>query len=225
MTSPRSRIAVSAVAFVLGLLLVVQFRAQNAAGGLAGLSTQDLTTLVASLNDRNAQLRTQTAQLQAQLAQMQEQQRTGQSNVGDLEAELARIRLWTGLDPAVGAGVGLIISGQVAPDAVDDVLNELRLAGAEAMAVEGIRVASGSVVGGVSGRLTLEGRTLPSPLHIVALGDPANLAAILSRPGGVIGRIQVAQPDVGVVVSQSPSGLAVPATGRDLEPADARPHG
>jgi uncharacterized protein YlxW (UPF0749 family) len=224
-TSARGRIAVSAVAFVLGLLLVVQFRAQNAAGGLAGLSTQDLTTLVASLNDRNAQLRSQAEQLQAQAAQMQAQQRTGQSNVGDLEDELARIRLWAGLDPAVGAGVGLTISGPIAPDAVDDVLNELRLAGAEAMAVEGIRVVSGSVVGGASGRLTMDGRTLPSPLHIVALGDPSNLAAILARPGGVIGRIQVAQPEVGVDVTHSPSGLTVPATERDLEPADARPQG
>ncbi|HEX5466758.1 MAG TPA: DUF881 domain-containing protein [Candidatus Limnocylindrales bacterium] len=224
MNSTRARLAVSAVAFVLGVLLVIQFRAQNASGGLGGLSTQDLTSLVASLNDRNSQLRSQVDQLQGQLDQLQEQQRTGRSNVGDLQEELSHIRLWAGLDPAVGAGVRVTISGDVSPEAMNDMLNELRLAGAEAMAVESVRVVSGSVFGGASGALTMGGRPLPGPLHLLAIGDPSNLQAILSRPGGVIGRIQVAQPEVNVVITQVANGLALPATDRELRPADARPH-
>ena len=224
MRTTLGRLSVTGVAFLLGLLLVVQFRAQNAAGGLSSLSTQDLTTLVANLNDRNGQLRAQVAQLEGQLAQLQAQQRNGESNVGDLQTELDRIRLWAGLDPAEGSGISLSISGPVTPDAVNDILNELRLAGAEALAVADTRVVASTALGGTAGHLTLDGRAAATPLRIVAIGDPANLQAILSRPGGVIGRIQVALPDVNVLVNQAAGTLEVPATAHDLVPADGRPH-
>jgi len=53
----RNRLSITAVAFVLGLLVVVQLRSQQAGPGLAGLSAQELTLLVANLSTRNDQLR------------------------------------------------------------------------------------------------------------------------------------------------------------------------
>ena len=57
----RSQLTIAAVALVLGLLVVVQLRAQAGSAGLAQLSSQDLTVLVANLNDRNDQLRREVA--------------------------------------------------------------------------------------------------------------------------------------------------------------------
>lgn len=223
MRERRGRLAVTVVAFVLGLLLVVQFRAQNAAGGLANLSTQDLTTLIANLNDRNGQLRDQVATLEGQLQTLRAQGATGQGNVGDLEADLARIRTWSGLDPAQGPGVVVSLSGPIDPGAVQDILNELRLAGAEALAVDAFRVVPGTVVAGSAGQLTVEGHGLASPLQISAIGDQANLEAVLTRPGGIISQIGAAQPQVTVEVRASTSPLVLPATHRDLVPADGKP--
>ena len=53
----RSQLTIAAVAFVLGLLVVVQLRSQAGEPGFAQLSSQDLTVLVANLNARNDQLR------------------------------------------------------------------------------------------------------------------------------------------------------------------------
>ena len=53
-----SQLTIAAVALVLGLLVVVQLRSQAGDAGLAQLSSQDLTVLVANLNARNDQLRT-----------------------------------------------------------------------------------------------------------------------------------------------------------------------
>ena len=53
----RNQLTIAAVAFVLGLLVVVQLRAQAGTTGLAALSAQDLTVLVANLNERNDQFR------------------------------------------------------------------------------------------------------------------------------------------------------------------------
>ena len=53
----RNQLTIGAVAFVLGLLVVVQLRTQASGAAFAGLSSQDLTVLVANLNARNDQLR------------------------------------------------------------------------------------------------------------------------------------------------------------------------
>ena len=53
----RNQLAVTAVAFVLGLLVVAQLRAQSSAPALSGLTAQDLTVLVANVSAHNDALR------------------------------------------------------------------------------------------------------------------------------------------------------------------------
>jgi uncharacterized protein YlxW (UPF0749 family) len=224
MSRRRGALAVTAVAFLLGALLVIQLRAQSAQGGLNALSAQDLTTLIANLNAGNDELRTEIGDLQAQLDDLRSTTAAGRSNVGALQTELQRIRLWAGLDPVQGQGVTLTVAGPVDAAGVNDLLNELRLAGAEALAVEGVRVVPGSVVGGNPGGLSIENTALPSPVHVQAIGDPANLQAILGRPGGVIGRITSGQPGVEIEVQPSVTNLALPGSDRDLVPSDGKPH-
>jgi uncharacterized small protein (DUF1192 family) len=64
---PRALTAVTLVAFVLGILLVMQLRAQDSVGGMEQLSAADLTVLIANLNDRNNLLRAEVADLEADL--------------------------------------------------------------------------------------------------------------------------------------------------------------
>ena len=63
-----SQLAIAAVAAILGLLVVVQVRSQAGPSGLAQLSSQDLTVLVANLNARNDQLRREGSSLEQELA-------------------------------------------------------------------------------------------------------------------------------------------------------------
>ncbi|MFI5261844.1 MAG: DUF881 domain-containing protein [Candidatus Limnocylindrales bacterium] len=219
-TSP-GRWAVTAVLFVLGVLLVMQFRAQTSNGGLNSLTTQDLTTLIANLNDRNADLRAEVSDLQAQLRTLDTTAQTGVSNVGQLQSELQQLRMWAGLDPVQGAGIDITVDGPVSAAASNDILNELRIAGVEAMSINGVRIVPGTVVGGNPGGLSVEDVALPTPYHIEAVGDPANLQAILQRAGGVVSRIEVAQPDVLVEVGQTT--LTLLGTDRDLTAPDASP--
>ncbi|HMJ81383.1 MAG TPA: DUF881 domain-containing protein [Candidatus Dormibacteraeota bacterium] len=221
MRSRRGQLAVAAVTFALGLLLVIQLRAQSAGGGLDALSSQDLTTLIANLNLHNAQLRDEVSGLKDQLAQLTDAQTSGQSNVGELEAELQRLRLWEGADPVRGRGVMVTISGPISPDAANDILNELRLAGAEALAVQDQRVVPGVVIGGTTGALTLEGARLPDPFRIWAIGNPPNLQAILQRAGGLVSRIEVSEPSVSIEVGEV--NVTLPGSTRPLVPADGKP--
>jgi uncharacterized protein YlxW (UPF0749 family) len=210
------------VLLVLGLLIIVQLRAQTAGSGFEQLSSQDLTTLIANLNLRNDQLRAEVAGLEAQLRALNEDSARGETSVGDLQRDLRRLRLWSGLDPVRGRGIRVRFRGPVTADAVNDVLNELRSAGAEAVAVEGVRIVPGTVVGGGPGALSVENVALPGTVAVDAIGDPTNLAASLVRPSGIVARIQAAQPGVAVEVEPRDM-LVLPATVRSLQPADGRP--
>ncbi len=60
-----SQLTIAAVALILGILVVIQLRSEAGGSGLAQLSSQDLTVLVANLNARNDQLRSESSSLQA----------------------------------------------------------------------------------------------------------------------------------------------------------------
>jgi uncharacterized protein YlxW (UPF0749 family) len=210
------------VLFLLGLLLVIQFRAQSGPEGLQQLSSQDLTTLIANLNVGNEQLREEVRTLEARVAELTDASSRGETSVDELRRDLRRLTLWSGQDPVSGRGVIVRLDGPVTADAVNDVLNELRGAGAEALAVEGVRVVPGTVVAGEPGALTVEALPLAASFRVEAIGEPTNLTASLVRQGGMIARIQAAQPGVAVDV-EPVDALALPATQRPLVPADARP--
>ena len=114
---------------------------------------------------------------------------------GDAAAaeELTRdtfVRAWAGLEPVYGPGVTITIDGRIAGSAVEDLLNELRNAGTDAIAVEDVRLVPGVVVAGAPGELVIGGRPLPNPFEIRAIGSPETLTGSLTRIGGVIAVLQ-----------------------------------
>ena len=152
MRQPRSQIALAAVALLLGFLVVVQLNAQQAGTGLETQSSQDLTLLVANVTTRNDQLRGEVADLQRQLDAIDAARAGGETSLGQLRADLERVRIWSGIDAASGAGIRVLLYGGVPAGAVSDLINELRNAGAEAISVGGVRVVAGTVVAGPTAR-------------------------------------------------------------------------
>jgi uncharacterized protein YlxW (UPF0749 family) len=218
----RSQIALTLVALALGFLVVLQIRAQNGGAELANRSAQELTVIVANLNTRNDQLRTEIATLEKEAGDLQSAQSRGQTSVDQLRDDLARIRAWTGLLPVEGRGVRVRIDGPIHAGAVDDVLNELRNAGAEAISIAGVRYVPGVVVTGQPGALSVAGHDTPGSLEIDAIGDPGALAGTLTRTGGLVAQLGATEP--GAAISVEPADrLDLPATDRTLRPPDAVP--
>jgi uncharacterized protein YlxW (UPF0749 family) len=218
----RGQLAMAGILLVLGFLLVVQFRSQQAGTGLDRLASQDLTLLVANLNTRNDQLRAEVSSLERQLVRVQSAAGSGQQSALQLRNEIARDRAWSGLDPAVGSGVTVEIAGPVGGTAVGDLLNELRNAGAEALAVGGTRVVAGSVPSGDPGAVTVDGVALGPRIVVRALGDPTALAGSLTRAGGIVALLAATDPGVQVTVTPA-ERIEIPGTGRDITPAHGTP--
>ncbi len=219
----RAQVSVALVLALLGFLLVVQLRSQGSANGLEELTSQDLTLLVANLNTRNDQLRTEVGDLEGQLIVVDAAAGNGERSAQQLRAEITRDRAWAGLDGAVGQGVTVTLTGPIPASAVQEIVNELRNAGAEALAVDGVRVVNGTVATGDVGALSVDGVSLGNDFSITAIGDKDALAGTLVRPGGVVAFFAARYPDVTVVVTPT-ERVAVPGTVRTLTPAHGTPH-
>lgn len=220
---PRpNRVALTVVAGILGFLVVVQLRSQAAAPGLEGRSSQELTVLIAGLSTRNDQLRDEVATLERQAAELQAGDDRGESSIDAVRTDLRRVRAWIGMASVRGPGVALTIAGPVPGDAVADLLNELRNAGAEAVAVDGVRLVPGAVVVGRAGELTLDGRALPDPLRIEAIGAVSVLVGSLTRVAGPLAVLGARFPDVLVEV-EPVEDHQLAASDRRLVPVHAEP--
>lgn len=218
----RNQLTIAAVAFVLGLLVVVQLRTQASGAAFAGLSSQELTVLVANLNDRNDALRGEVATLERELSTLTDNTQRGEVSVDELRADLRRVRLYAGIDGATGPGVIITIRGPIDGTGVEDLVNELRNAGAEAMAVDTVRLVPGVVTVGPAGAVKVDGVPLSDPFELSAIGAPDKLTGSLTRSGGIIAQLAATMPDV--VVDVTPlDRVDVPATDRQLVPRHGHP--
>jgi uncharacterized protein YlxW (UPF0749 family) len=222
MGRPRSQIAIAIVALLLGFLVVTQVRSQAGGTGLEDRSAQDLTLLVANLNTRNDQLRGEVADLGRQLESIVAAQARGDTSAGQLRADLVRVRIWSGVDAAEGQGVRVVLRGPATANVVADLLNELRNAGAEAIAVGGVRVVPATIAGGAPGALSVEDVLLGDPLEVLAIGNAATMTGTLTRSGGLVAQELATNPGLGIEVTPA-DRLHVPATTRDLAPRVAKP--
>jgi uncharacterized protein YlxW (UPF0749 family) len=218
----RSQLTIGAVALALGLLVVVQLRAQAGGAGLSQLSSQDLTVLVANLNARNDQLRREVSSLEDELAAFNQNRSRGEESLDELRADLRRVRAYAGLDPVGGPGVTISISGPIDGSGVEELINELRNAGAEAIGAGGVRIAAGVVVTGAPGATAIEGARLGDLFELSAIGASDKLTGSLTRSGGVIAQLAATEPDVSVTVTPV-DRIELPATTRGLVPAHGHP--
>jgi uncharacterized protein YlxW (UPF0749 family) len=217
-----NQLTIAAVALVLGLLVVIQLRSQAESSGLAQLSSQDLTVLVANLNARNDQLRREASSLEAELATLKTNQSRGDASVDEITADLERVRAYAGLEPVGGPGVTISVRGPIDGGGVEEIIIELRNAGAEAIASGDVRVVAGVVVSGSTGEAQVDGIRLGDTFELSAIGAPDKLTGSLTRSGGVIAQLAATQPQVVVTVTPV-DRLELPATTRSLVPAHGHP--
>ena len=218
----RNRLTMTGVALLLGVLVVAQLRGQVADASLSQQSAQDLTLLVANLNTQNEELRGEIATLEQQLTALTDSHARGDSAAGQLRADLDRIQGWAGLRAVDGPGISIRVDGQIGGDGVEDLLNELRNAGAEAISIGGVRVVPGTVVAGSAGGLSVENTALTPTFEIRAIGSPQILTGSLTRAGGIIAQLSVTFPDAEITVTPLDT-IAIPATDRDLTPIHGQP--
>src|SRR5680860_916904 len=119
-----------------------------------------------------------------------------------LRRRLDDLRILAGVVATEGEGLTLTVSDpgrRVGPELLVDTVQELRAAGAEAIAVNGVRLVSSSWFAARNGRLVVDGQPLDAPYRIAVVGPAQTMAKALHRPGGVTDNLAL-QPEVEAVV-------------------------
>jgi len=216
-----AQVSLFAVALVIGILLVGQLRSQSPAIQLSPLSAQELSRLIETLSARNVELGDALSDLREQIRSYELAQVQGQSTLDLTTAELERITAFGGLRAVEGQGVIVTMAGPFDATAINDLLYELRGAGADAIAVDDVRITARSVAVLGTGVIEIDGVALGPTVEIRAIGSPDGLESTLRRPGGLLTLLEQSI-DAQFQIEQR-TDLQLPATRRDLAPAAARP--
>jgi uncharacterized protein YlxW (UPF0749 family) len=194
MKSRAGQLWLTAVCLLFGVLLMVQFRTQGKiAKTLQTESSADQAQIIGNLYDANVALRNEVASLARQLEQQREEAALGR--VGELTADLEKLRVVNGTAPASGPGVELTIAADVRIEDVQDLVNELRNAGAEAVALNGSRITGRSALRSDRGQVVLNDRRVVAPYVFNVIGSPEILERAITRKGGLLSYLQNTYPD------------------------------
>lgn len=188
-----SSVVVVGLCALLGFGVITQVR-QQPADGIANMRQDDLVRLLDELGRRNEELASEGRVLQQRLDDLN-------SGVQDQEAaeqaaaELAHARaVLAGTVAVEGPGISLTVtdvSGTITAQMMVSILEELRNAGAEAVEVNQLRLATNSwFQRDGDGALVVDGVTLEQPYTFNAIGDGQKLAAALEIPGGALASLR-----------------------------------
>ncbi len=167
---------VSLIAVLLGFLVVVQLRSQAlVARSLANQDNTSIALLINDLNHANGQLLQQSLALVERQRALQQGLVTGGADTQAIEKELTILRVVAGLLPVHGPGLEIRIEGPVMDFELQDALNSLRNAGAEAAALNGYRIVDGTPIISHGSALRVAGHPVSSPYVLSVVGDPEQL--------------------------------------------------
>ena len=220
LTARRQRlIIVSLIAIGLGFLIVVQLRSQAAvARTLAAQDDTSVALLINDLNRANNQLIQQSAVLAEQQTQLHQALTSGGADSQALSKELTTLREVTGAIAVHGPGLEIRIQGPVMDFELQDALNNLRNAGAEAIALNGYRIIGSTPVVSRGNTLMVAGHAVGTTLVLRVIGDAEQLgpAADLSA-SSLQTRVQVSiqrMSDVAITEVVIPRPLIYAQLGR-----------
>jgi uncharacterized protein YlxW (UPF0749 family) len=219
--------ALVAVAVTVGFVAVAQLRGTaRSHATLQGDSPEDLTRILASLNSGADALRDEISGLRLQLLSLQNSTQRDAAAGQAAADRLRALEVLAGTVAVYGPGIRAQIDDPhraVTYDLLISAVEELRDAGAEALAVDGHRLGAASWFAVEGGRLQVDGVPLSPPYVVDAIGDPATLDSGLRIPGGAVDTLTAL---TGVVVTvHRQARLDLPALDHPPTFSSARPVG
>lgn len=179
--SERNRVrgvSVWLIALLVALVATIQIRSQaEVERSLVGIDATSLAFLIDDLHRANDSLDGEKADLMKRQAALQ----SGNTDAADqvLSEEANRLRALEGLVAVQGPGLVMVIdaSGLTALD-LQDALNNLAAAGAEAIDVNAHRVITGVPIDQTRSGVAIDGVVVAPPWTISVIGDANRLAEV-----------------------------------------------
>ena len=197
------RIASVLACAALGFLLVTQLRATEDVGTRLDVEREeDLAQILADLSTESDRLQEEITSLRLTLLAFENSAEGEELALRSLQSRLAELQVLAGTVAVEGEGVRLTVEdpqAQVTQELLVDTVQELRDAGAEAIAVNDVRLIASSAFTTRNRKVVLDGTPLQAPLTINAIGPGDTIAKALAIPGGAVDSLQ-SRPQVTAVV-------------------------
>jgi uncharacterized protein YlxW (UPF0749 family) len=222
---PTWQVTLGAALLVLGFLIAAQLAAE---GPRIRITSQERTPLIATALELQSQqdgLKQRILDLRAQIQQLEAAGQGGTTVTTDLNRQLQDARVTAGLVAMTGPGLVIQLSDSSAavPQGGDGrdylvsgqdvlaVVEELWLAGAEGVAVNGERVTSATAIVDIGGSVLVNSAYLAPPYQVAAIGPPDMLERLTASPG-FIDFIRARAESFGIGVSYAnPDAVDLPA--------------
>ncbi|PZS25829.1 MAG: hypothetical protein DLM59_19380 [Pseudonocardiales bacterium] len=223
----RAGLFIGVLLALLGFALAAQVRS-NEASALPSARQEDLVRILDDLSARETRLRAEISELQVSRAKINTSGNRTDAALQEARQRAGQLGVLAGTVAAHGPGVKLTVSEgsrHVSADVLLDALEELRGAGAEAVQIGdsgggAVRVGSSTWFADTDSGISVDGTKLTAPYQIIAIGDPATMAAALNIPGGVTDTVRQAEGSLRIDQSRS---VAVTALRPLAAPQYARP--
>lgn len=174
---------------------------------------QYLEDLIAQ-KERNKELAEELEDLEGKIRSYEKKFSSNEAQYEQNIQDAEQLRLLLGLSSGSGEGVKITLQdGNYNPKSTNPndyivheshifkVLNELKIAGAEALAINGQRLKPNSYISCNGPVITIDGQQYPAPFVIEAVGEQESLIASLELTGGVFD--QLLNEQVVVTIEQS----------------------
>ncbi len=199
-------ITLTVVFFCFGILLMAQYYThREETGSLINESPASLAMIVKAVNDNKEALTTELETLQAQLDKTKDMIDSGISLSASIKSRITNLQIATGDKAVIGTGITITITGESNLQYIDiiDLINELFVSGAEAVAINDIRFTMHTHISDREIITTaidkdgksyqrqgfvpvVDGKDVLYPIIIKAIGDPRTLETGLTYPGGIV---------------------------------------
>jgi uncharacterized protein YlxW (UPF0749 family) len=236
-TLPSWQVTLGVALLALGFLIAAQLRSE---GPRVRYTTQERSPLVETAlelsSDQDA-LKARILELNGQIRGLQGEGEGSAAQVAQLNGELEAARIAAGLIALEGPGIVLQLSDSPAsapaggneadylvtgPD-IRAVVEELWLAGAEAISVNGERLTASSAILDIGGSVLVNSAYLTGPYQVTAIG-PADLFDRLSESAGFADFLRARAETFGIGVQVAePETVTVPAYAGNVSLRFSRP--
>lgn len=203
-------VSIGATALILTTVLLIQFKTvkETDITAIETMREAELRTELSSWKSKYDEIATKLQETEDKISNYRNDIENNQKNSELLSEELAETEKYLGYTDVKGEGLTITLDDtdykQVQSSDILLLVNELRLAGAEAISINDERVVSTTEIANVDTRFVIvNGKRVVAPFTVKAIGDKKYLESAISIKGGYVDEIKAKEVAISYTVDNN----------------------
>ena len=192
-------ITIGLMSFMMIYVMLIQFsivKESNNNSEIEIMRETELKEMLASYKEKSEETLKEIEEVQAKIEEYRKDEKSEEDAVRLLEEEVKKSNMLLGNTDVIGEGITIRIQNTIKYNEEESMIisssdlialiNELKIAGAEAISINGERIVSKSDIFDIGNFVCVNGQRITTPYEIKAIGDKKHLESALSIKDGYI---------------------------------------